>query len=150
LTATVGGDNRDSAMRSIHDLADMASLKRCFWVAPAVGLLVAMAFSPTTRAQLLNPFPGYSGPLLNDQDRRLARDALQTLLNADQVTVGKTEVWSNPADGRHGSLTMVGSFHHNSMPCRTVQASASFPERPNPRNFTIRLCHTPAGQWKML
>jgi surface antigen len=134
-------------MRSMHD---MASPKRSFWMAPTVGLIVALAFGPSAQAQLLNPFPGYNGPLLNDQDRKLARDALQTLLNRDQVTVGKTEMWTNPADRRHGSLTMAGSFHHNSLPCRTVQASAWFPEQPNPRHFTFKLCRTPDGEWKLL
>ncbi len=143
---------RDPSMRdpSMRDLAGRTCPKRAFWIAPAGALAAALAFVPVAQAQLLNPFRGYNGPVMNDQDRKLARDALQTLLNQDQAAAGKTEVWSNPADGRHGSLTMAGSFQHNGMDCRTVQSSVSYQERTTPRKFTYKLCHTPDGAWKML
>ena len=137
-------------MGCMHDLTDRACQKRSMWIAPAAGLAAALVFGSTAHAQLLNPFRGYNGPVMNDQDRKLAREALQTLLNQDRETVGKTEVWSNPANHRHGSLTMAGSFHYNGMDCRTVQSSVSYPDWANPRKFTFKLCRTPSGEWKML
>jgi surface antigen len=137
-------------MRYMHDLADRGRQKRSIWIAPAGGLAAALVFALTAHAQLLNPFRGYNGPVMNDQDRKLARGALQTLLDQDPVTVGKTETWSNPANHRHGSLTMAGSFHYNGMNCRTVQSSVSYPDWASPRKFTFKLCRTPSGEWKML
>jgi surface antigen len=137
-------------MRCMRDLAGLVLLKLSFCMAPAAGLVAALAFSPAAQAQLLNPFPGYRGPVMNDQDRKLARDALQVLLDQDEAAIGREETWSNPADGRRGSLTMAGSFHRNGMDCRTVRSSVLFQERASPRNFTFRLCHTPSGVWKML
>lgn len=119
-------------------------------MATAGGLVVALSLAPSVHAQLLNPFPGYRGPVMNDQDRNLAREALRRLLNQDPAIVGKTEMWSNPADRRHGTLTMGASFHHNGMDCRTVQSSMSYPDWATPRKFTLKLCRTPGGEWKML
>lgn len=137
-------------IRCMRNLAGQSCRKRSIWIALAGGLAVALAFVSTAHAQLLNPFRGYNGPVMNDQDRKLAREALQTLLSQEQAAVGKTEIWSNPADGRHGSLTMAGSFHYNGMDCRTLQSSVSYPDWATPRKFTFKLCRTPRGEWKML
>jgi len=137
-------------MRCMDDFGTIATLKQFCRTAPAAGLVVALAISSSAQAQLLNPFPGYRGPVMNDQDRTAARDALQTLLDQNPATVGKTKAWSNPADGRHGSLTVAGSFHHNGMDCRTIESSVSYPEWATPRKFTLRFCLTPGGEWKTL
>jgi surface antigen len=135
---------------AIPALAGRTCPRRSFWITSAGGVAAALVFVSIAHAQLLNPFPGYRGPVMNDQDMKLARSALQTLLNQEPATAGKTETWSNPADGRHGSLTMAGSFRYNHMDCRTVHSSVSYPDWATPRKFTFKLCRTPQGEWKTL
>lgn len=137
-------------MRCVRDAVSWGCPSHSFRTALTGGLVAALAFVSIAHAQLLNPFPGFSGPVMNDQDWKLARAALRTLLNHGQATVGRRELWNNPADRRHGSLTMLGSFQYNGMDCRRVQSSASFPDRLNPRVFTLRLCRIPSGEWKTL
>jgi surface antigen len=137
-------------LRYMRNRVGSACAKCALWMAAASALAVASPLVSAAHAQLLNPFRGYRGPMMNDQDRKLAREALRTLLNQEPAIVGKVETWNNPADGRHGSLTMGGSFRHSSMDCRTVQSSVSYPDWATPRTFTVKLCRTPRGEWKML
>jgi surface antigen len=109
---------------------------------------LAIASSHTARAQMISPFGPYRGPALGEQDYKLAREALETLLNEKPQTVGNHDTWNNSASGNHGKFTILEVFTSQKMPCRKVNADISYRRSESTRSFMLNFCRLPSGEWK--
>jgi surface antigen len=122
------------------------SMKSCALVVP---MLVALGAAPA-HAQMINPFLGYKGPTLTQQDYKIAGEVVGKLLNEKPPTVGNAESWSNPASGNSGKFTILDIFTKDNMPCRKVKADTVYAKGANrERSFTLDACQVPDGKWKI-
>jgi hypothetical protein len=108
------------------------------------------ASSRTVNAQMINPFGFYRGPTLGKQDYKLAREALDTLLNEKPPVVGDHDTWNNSASGNHGKFTILEIFTSQKMPCRKVNADISYRRSESTRSFVLNFCRLPGGEWKSI
>ena len=111
---------------------------------------LAMVSSRTANAQMINPFGFYSGPTLGKQDYKLAREALEPLLNEKPPVVGDHDTWNNSASGNHGKFTILEIFTSQEMPCRKVNADISYHRSESTRSFVLNFCRLPGGEWKSI
>jgi surface antigen len=109
---------------------------------------LAMVSLHTANAQMINPFGFYRGPTLGEQDYKLAREALETLLNEKPPIVGHYDTWNNSASGNHGKFTILEIFTSREMPCRKVNADISYRRSGSTRSFTLNFCRLSGGEWK--
>jgi surface antigen len=113
------------------------------------GGLLSTAGGAAAKAQMINPFGGYHGPTLKQDDYNLAGDVVTRLLNEKPAQVGHYEDWSNPASGNQGKFTILSIFTSKNMPCRKVKAEVIYAKTgSNPRSFTLDACQLPTGEWK--
>ena len=114
------------------------------------GMLTA-GCATAARAQMFNPFGGYTGPTLNKDDYQIAGAAVTKLLNEKPAAAGQSEDWNNPATGNHGTFTIQSIFTAKDMPCRKVKGDVIYSKpNSNPRSLTLNACQLPSGQWKTL
>ena len=111
---------------------------------------LAMVGSRTANAQMINPFGSYRGPTLGKQDYKLAREALETLLNEKPPIVGDYDRWSNSDSGNHGKFTILEIFTSQDMPCRKVNADISYRRSGSTRSFMLNFCRLSGGEWKSI
>jgi hypothetical protein len=110
---------------------------------------LAIVSCETAEAQMINPFGKYNGPTLGKEDYKLAREAVDELLNEKMPTIGGYDTWSNSASGNHGKFTILEIFTSKGMPCRKVNAYISYHKAGStPRSFTLNVCKLPSGEWK--
>ena len=122
------------------------SVKSCAMVLP---VLAALGAAPA-HAQMINPFLGYKGPTLTNEDYRIAGGVVNKLLNEKPPTVGRSESWSNPASRNSGKFTILDIFTKDNMPCRKVRADTIYAKGSNrERSFTLDACQIPDGKWKI-
>jgi hypothetical protein len=109
------------------------------------GALVLAAGS--ARAQV-NPFHGYTGPMLNKQDLEIGQAAITKLLAQDQAAIAASETWENPATGTHGKFTVLRSYTQKGVPCRAVQSHVEYRTGTAAHTQTLRVCRLASGEWK--
>jgi surface antigen len=90
--------------------------------------------------------PGFS---MTKEDGARQRAAARTLLNASPPPVGRSETWSNPASGAHGTVTMIGVSEEKGLPCREMRFSVTSRGSTRPVDLTFTLCRTRDGSWKI-
>lgn len=114
------------------------------------GLVLAGLGAAPAHAQMINPFLGYRGPTLTQEDFRIAGGVVNTLLNEKPPTVGRSENWSNSASGNSGKFTILDIFTKDNMPCRKVRSDVTHARGSNrERSFTLDACQIPSGKWKI-
>jgi len=115
----------------------------------AAAVVLSMAHAGTAHAQMINPFGGYNGPTLSNEDYKIAGSAVSKLLNEQPPKLGSTADWSNPATGNHGTLTLLDVYTSKGMPCRKVKGDVIYGKTSSaPRSNTLSACQVPGGQWK--
>jgi surface antigen len=111
--------------------------------------MLANAYTNMANAQMISPFGGYRGPTLTKDDYKLAREAVEKLLNETAPPIGRYDTWSNSASGNHGKFTILSIFTSNGLPCRKVNSYVVYRKAGSaPRSFTLDVCKLPGGEWK--
>jgi surface antigen len=115
------------------------------------GGMFTISHASAAKAQMVNPFGGYTGPTLNKDDYNLAGGVVTKLLNEKPAAAGRSENWSNPVSGNHGTFTILSIFTSKGMPCRKVKGDVIYGKaNSHPRSITLDACQIPSGQWKTL
>ncbi len=115
------------------------------------GSMLTISHATAAKAQMVNPFGGYTGPTLNKDDYNLAGGVVTKLLNEKPAAVGRYENWSNPVSGNHGKFTILSIFTSKDMPCRKVKGDVIYGKASaHPRSITLDACQLPTGEWKTL
>ena len=89
------------------------------------------------------------GFALTEDDLRAQRDAVQRLLRAAPPPVGRSEEWSNPRSGAHGTVTLLGTSELRSMPCRRIRFHVVTPRAIEPYDLAFTICRVADGSWKV-
>ncbi len=119
------------------------------WLAGSLFVVVVLllGFSGSAQAQI-NPFRSYKGPVLTQEDRKQASDAVTRLLGNAPPAVGAFETWDGPTSGNSGSLTVERAFRRQNSECRSVRSHVTY-KAGNDRTFVLDACLI-AGKWKLL
>jgi hypothetical protein len=117
------------------------------FVATVLAVCTVAWISPV-RAQI-NPFRGYKGPTLTQEDLAAGQGAARKLLNSDPATVGQAESWTGPTSGNQGTLTIRRVFERGGMPCRSVASEVLYRRTQSRRSYTLTACRIASGTWKL-
>jgi hypothetical protein len=114
-----------------------------------VGILM-VAWSSAANAQV-NPFRGYRGPVLSQEDLAAGRAAAAKLLNEDHAEIGRSEDWTGPTSGNGGTITVQRAFKRQGMECRALRSEIRYKSTSAaPRTFNLDVCRVHTGEWKLL
>ncbi len=114
------------------------------WLAVLAPMTLA---APAARAQI-NPFRGYSGPVLSKADLEAGRAAARRLLDDPKPSVGMSEAWTGPSSGNRGTVTVEKIYRQNDHDCRAIRSSVVYKDD-SKRSFLLKTCQI-AGKWKLM
>jgi hypothetical protein len=101
-------------------------------------------------AQLAGFYPITSdGVSLSNSDFGLLIDAANGLLRRPHLAQGNSASWDSPQTGSHGTISVAGTFRHQSMLCHTLVYETNPMASPSGNILRLNWCKTPDG-WKIL
>jgi surface antigen len=110
-----------------------------------VACLATTAIPVLAQSQLYGTLKGTPMEVMDDEDRRLFREASDKALN--EAAVNEVVRWENPKTQSHGELTVLNAFEWKKAPCRTIRVSNEARGRKATNNFN--LCHM-GEKWRMV
>lgn len=132
----------ETVMRSQRTLGRLAAPRAATLVLGAAVGLASLSAAPALAQGVgwLRDTPG-----LSRDDVDLYRGTLQSA--CEEQPDGGTQSWSNDRSGHHGSVTVVGRFEHEGMPCRLVVTSVTADKTVRSKR---RVCRQADGVWRFL
>jgi surface antigen len=104
---------------------------------------------PAADAQI-NPFRSSRHATgLTSEDVAKLSEATGRLNHKEPIHVGDSEVWSNPASGNSGKVTVTRLFQSAGMACHAVRYDLSYNAPRDARTYNADWCRTKAGEWKV-
>jgi hypothetical protein len=124
--------------------------RKTWWCAFWVCTVLVAAWPSGAHAQI-NPFRGNKGPTLSKEDLGAGRAAADKLLTDDHGEVGKSEEWTGPTSGNHGTISVQRAFKRQGRDCRALRSDVRYKKIPGPpRTLNLDVCRLQTGEWKLM
>lgn len=120
--------------------------RAAFRLLSLIALLLAVGVMPAS-AQI-NPFRGSTTGLPQGDLAILGSTAAQLYENTS-LADGSSSGWSSPKTGNSGKVTLLRTFHRNSLLCREVEYTIHKRGVAGARDYKVNWCRTPSGAWKL-
>ena len=114
-----------------------------------IGVTAAVfVWSASAHAQI-NPFRGYTGPVLSKADLEQSTEAVEGFSKTDEEKWEHRKHGPVLSSGNSGTLTVQSAFERKGSTCRSLRSVVNY-KNGTKRTLTLNVCRQPNGDWKIV